>query len=109
MIARDESPAPRTGRRQAGRAAMKIRRERAIEELYSDDPERADALAFGRRTGLTRRGLLGGAGLAALSAAVGAGIPFASRMPGGRLPAAFAQAQPAAPKGPQPAHLPRTD
>src|SRR5262245_65315644 len=71
MIARDESPAPRTGRRLPGRIAMTNRRERAIEELYADDPERADALAFGRRAGATRRGFLGGAGLAAATAAVG--------------------------------------
>ena len=40
--------------------------ERSIEELYRDDPERADAVAFGRRAGVDRRGFLGGAGLAAI-------------------------------------------
>ena len=76
--------------------------ERSIEELYRDDPERADALAFGRKTGIDRRGFLGGAGV--LGALVGGAIPFAGNMPGGLLPAAFAQpaaAPPAAPKGPQ--------
>ena len=68
------------------------RRERSIQELYADDPERADAEAFGRRTGTSRRGFLGGAGLAAMAAAVGAPIPFAERMPGGLIPAALAQA-----------------
>ena len=78
--------------------------ERSIEELYADDPEGADAVAFGRETGASRRGFLGGAGLAAMSAAVGGAIPFAANMPGGLIPAAMAQgappAAPAAPKGP---------
>jgi DMSO/TMAO reductase YedYZ molybdopterin-dependent catalytic subunit len=69
--------------------------ERSIEELYRDDPERADAVVFGRATGTSRRGFLGGAGLAAMSAAVGGAIPFAQNMPAGLIPAAFAQGQPA--------------
>jgi sulfite oxidase len=77
--------------------------ERSIAELYEADPERADAVVFGRRTPLSRRGFLGGSGLAAMGAAVGGVIPFADRMPGGLTPAALAQpaAAPAAPKGPQ--------
>ncbi len=77
--------------------------ERSIEELYGDDPERADALAFGRRIAQSRRGFLGGAGLTAMSAAVGGEIPFADNMPGGLIPAAMAQAQTGGPvpKGPQ--------
>jgi len=75
------------------------RGERSLEELYRDDPERADALVFGRGTGLNRRGFLRGAGLAAMSAAVGGGIPYAAMMPGGLIPAAFAQGN--EPKGPQ--------
>jgi sulfite oxidase len=70
---------------------MSGHKERSIEELYRDDPERADALAFGRETGASRRGFLGGAGLAAMSAAVGGAIPFAANMPGGLIPAALAQ------------------
>jgi DMSO/TMAO reductase YedYZ molybdopterin-dependent catalytic subunit len=66
--------------------------ERSIHELYEDDPERADAVVFGRKTEATRRGFLGGAGLAAIGAAVGGTIPFAQNMPGGLIPAAFAQA-----------------
>jgi DMSO/TMAO reductase YedYZ molybdopterin-dependent catalytic subunit len=65
-------------------------RERSLEELYADDPERAEALAFGRRTDSTRRGFLGGAGLAAMTAAVGGPIVFAHQMPGGLIPAALA-------------------
>ena len=78
---------------------MSDRIERSLDELYHD-PERADALIFGRKTAVSRRGFLGGSGLAAMSAAVGGAIPFAAMMPGGLVPAAFAQgAEP--PKGPQ--------
>jgi sulfite oxidase len=70
--------------------------ERSIEELYADDPERADAVVFGRKTDVNRRGFLGGAGLAAMGAAVGGAIPFAQNMPGGLIPAAMAQDKPAA-------------
>src|SRR5882724_3140011 len=78
---------------------MSGRIERSFCELYRD-PERADALIFGRKAGVSRRGFLGGTGLAAMSAAVGGAIPFAANMPGGLVPAAFAQgAEP--PKGPQ--------
>lgn len=67
------------------------RTERSVQELYRDDPDRADALAFGRR------GALKGGALAAMGAAVGAAIPFAGAMPGGTLPALFAR--PAAAQG----------
>ncbi len=63
--------------------------ERSLVELYAEDPERADALAWGRR------GALKGAALAAMGAALGAAIPFAARMPRGLLPAALAQGAPA--------------
>jgi len=69
--------------------------ERSIQELYADDPERADALAWGRR------GTLKGASLAAMGAALGAAIPFAGGMPAGTMPALFsrpAAAQGAAPR-----------
>jgi sulfite oxidase len=75
--------------------------ERSIDELYHEDGERADALIFGRRTQIDRRGFLGASGLAAMGAAVGATIPFADRMPAGLMPAAFAQSPAAPPKGPQ--------
>jgi sulfite oxidase len=80
---------------------MPGRIERSIEELYHDDQERADAVVFGRRTQIDRRGFLGAGGLAAIAAAVGGTIPFADRMPGGLIPAALAQSPPAPPKGPQ--------
>ncbi|MGK7868604.1 sulfite oxidase [Falsiroseomonas sp. E2-1-a20] len=59
--------------------------ERSVQELYRDDPERADAVAFGRRDALK------GAALAAMGGAVGAAIPFGGSMPGGTLPAIFAR------------------
>ena len=59
--------------------------ERSFQELYRDDPDRADALVWGRR------GALKGAALAAMGAALGATIPFARSMPGGLVPAALAQ------------------
>jgi DMSO/TMAO reductase YedYZ molybdopterin-dependent catalytic subunit len=85
--------------------AMK-RTERSLNELYADDAERADAVVFGRRAGVDRRGFLNGAGLAGLGAAVGGAIPFAAHMPAGLIPAALAQGAPAAgggapQKGPQ--------
>ncbi|MBI3433851.1 MAG: sulfite oxidase [Proteobacteria bacterium] len=99
--------------------------ERSIEELYQDDAERADAVAFGREVGPSRRGFLGGGALATMSAAVGGAIPFAAFMPGGLIPAALAQGQPAAgapaapaapaaaapaaPKGPQHLNFPGKD
>ncbi|MCC6891049.1 MAG: molybdopterin-dependent oxidoreductase [Hyphomicrobiales bacterium] len=80
---------------------MTGRIERSIDELYRNDPERADAVVFGRRTGASRRGFLGGSGLAAISAAVGGAIPFAATMPGGLIPAALAQEKAPPGKGPQ--------
>lgn len=79
--------------------------ERSLGELTTDDPERADALLYGRRTDATRRGFLNGVGLAAMGATVGAAIPFSGNMPAGLVPAALAQgAAPsssgAAPKSP---------
>ncbi|MBR0678954.1 sulfite oxidase [Roseomonas eburnea] len=59
--------------------------ERSVQELYRDDPERADALVWGRR------GTLKGAALAAMGATLGGSIPFARSMPSGLLPAALAQ------------------
>jgi len=69
--------------------------ERSIQELYRDDPERGDAIAFGRR------GALKGAALATMGAALGGAIPFAGRMPEGLLPALFARPAAAQGAGPQ--------
>jgi DMSO/TMAO reductase YedYZ molybdopterin-dependent catalytic subunit len=77
--------------------------ERSLDELYRDDPERADAVAFGRTTDTSRRGFLEKAGLAAFGAAVGGTVPFAANMPAGLIPAALAQATPPAPAAPTPA------
>jgi len=68
-----------------------MRIERTLRELYRSDPERADTLVFGRRAGPSRRGFLGGLGLAAMGRAVGGPIVFAATMPAGLIPAALAQ------------------
>src|SRR5262245_25022600 len=89
-----------------------VKHERSIDELYEADPERADAVAFSRTTDASRRGFLGGAGLAAMSVAVGGAIPFAANMPAGLVPAALAQGAPsgaAPPKGPQLLKFPGKD
>ena len=88
--------------------------ETTLDELYQADPERADATVFGRKagvdkTGVDRRGFLGGSGLAAMSAAVGGAIPFAANMPGGLIPAALAQEKPVPTKGPQHLKFPGKD
>jgi DMSO/TMAO reductase YedYZ molybdopterin-dependent catalytic subunit len=88
--------------------------ERLIDELYRDDPERADAVAFGRRTDVSRRGFLGGAGIGAMGAAVGGAVVFGDSMPAGLIPTAFAQEKKdapaaAAPKGPQLLQFPGKD
>ena len=67
-------------------------KQRGIHELYAEDPVRADELVWGRKADpVTRRGFLTRGGLVAMSAAVGASIPFAHLMPGGLIPAALAQ------------------
>ena len=73
--------------------------ERSVQELYRDDPERGDAVAFGRR------GALKGTALAAMGAAVGGAIPFAGNMSSGTLPALFARPAAAQGAGGQPAVL----
>lgn len=67
------------------------RRTTGIHALYAADPDAADRRLWGREADpVTRRGFLRGGGLAAMSAALGAAIPFARYMPGGLIPAAFA-------------------
>ncbi|MFM9941193.1 MAG: sulfite oxidase [Hyphomicrobiaceae bacterium] len=70
---------------------MRNGKERSPDELYQSDPERADAVIFGRRTAASRRGFLNGLGLTATTAAVGGVIVHAATMPAGLIPAAFAQ------------------
>jgi DMSO/TMAO reductase YedYZ molybdopterin-dependent catalytic subunit len=69
---------------------MSNKTERGLFELYDSDPERADALIFGRTADRDRRGFLKGAGLATMGAMVGAAIPFHRNMPSGFIPVAFA-------------------
>ncbi|MDA5095809.1 sulfite oxidase [Aliiroseovarius sp. KMU-50] len=61
-----------------------------IHEYFARDPEKADRRFFGRVSHSNRRGFLKGAGLATMSAMVGATIPFHKNMPAGLIPAAFA-------------------
>jgi DMSO/TMAO reductase YedYZ molybdopterin-dependent catalytic subunit len=67
-------------------------KKRGIHELYKTDPIAADEMIWGRKADpVSRRGFLTKGGLVAMSAAVGASIPFAEFMPGGLIPAALAQ------------------
>ena len=62
-----------------------------IDTLYAADPIAADRQLWGRETSaLSRRGFLKKSGLVAMSAAIGAAIPFARFMPSGLIPSAFA-------------------
>lgn len=65
---------------------------RGIHQLYRSNPLEADRQLWGRISDpLSRRGFLRGAGLVAMTAALGSQIPFARFMPGGLIPAALAQ------------------
>ena len=67
-------------------------KKRGIHELYQSDPLVADETVWGRQSDpMSRRGFLTKSSLLAMSAAVGASIPFAHLMPGGLIPAALAQ------------------
>ena len=66
--------------------------------LFAEDPERADREVFGRECHADRRGFLRGAGLTAMTAAVGMSIPFHRNIPQGFIPAAMAQGNPLAGK-----------
>lgn len=69
-----------------------MKTKKGLHELYRDDTEQADDLVWGRKVDkLSRRGFVGGSGLAAMAAVLGASIPFARYMPGGLIPAALAQ------------------
>jgi DMSO/TMAO reductase YedYZ molybdopterin-dependent catalytic subunit len=71
---------------------LPVKLTRGIHELYGADPERADALLWGRSgQSLTRRGFVGVAGVSAISAALRATVPYARFFPAGMIPAAFAQ------------------
>lgn len=62
------------------------RKKTGIHALYSKNPGHADWVVWGRKVDpLTRRGFLQGSGYVAMTAALGATIPFASLMPGGLI------------------------
>ncbi len=65
---------------------------RGIHALYAEDVDKADKLLWSREANpLTRRGFLTKGSSLAMSAAVGATIPFAYLMPSGLIPAVFAE------------------
>jgi len=67
--------------------------QRGIHELYAADPERADALIFGRgaAAGPSRRKFLSDAGALLFGSGLRAAVPYARFLPAGVIPAAFAQ------------------
>jgi len=66
---------------------------RGLSELYTEDPERADALMLGREAERgTRRGFLRSGALLSMNVALGVSIPFAHCFPAGLIPAAYADA-----------------
>jgi DMSO/TMAO reductase YedYZ molybdopterin-dependent catalytic subunit len=72
--------------------------------LRPDDPRPSDTAALGDRVDRSRRGFLGGTGLAAIGAFIGGAMPFENSAGIGlAIPGAHAQtgAAPAQPKGPQ--------
>ena len=87
--------------------------ERLIDELYADDPERADALVFGRRTDVSRRGFLERGRACRHERRRRRPDRVRASMPGGLIPAALRAggqegcAAAAAPQGPAEAQLPR--
>ena len=62
-------------------------------ELYEQNEIEADKKLFGRITNSNRRGFLKGAGLATMSAMVGAVIPFSANIPRGLIPIALANTE----------------
>jgi len=67
------------------------KRTAGIHELYNKSPQQADKQLWGREVDpKTRRGFIKNSGLAAMAAFLGSSIPFASKMPGGLIPAALA-------------------
>ena len=69
-----------------------MKKKAGLHELYAKDSSKADSIVWGRKTDpVSRRGFLRGTGLVAMSAAVGASIPFAKYFPQGLIPAALAQ------------------
>ena len=71
---------------------MAGKRERGLWELYTKDPEKADAEIWDRKPKpLSRRGFLKKTGLASMALAIGSQIPFFRNMPGRFIPLALAE------------------
>jgi len=74
---------------------MNQKKERGLWELYEIDPEKADAELWDRtQESSSRRSFLKNSGVAALTLALSAPIPFLSNMPTGLIPAALADTSP---------------
>ena len=69
----------------------RLEKPKGLFAVYEDDPDAADRALFGRVPYPDRRGFLKGAGLATMSAMLGAAIPFHRNMPAGFIPIAFAE------------------
>ena len=73
---------------------MKRKKERGLRELYASDPEKADAELWNRAPEtVSRRGFLKNSGIAALTVALAAPIPFFRNMPSGLIPIALADTE----------------
>jgi len=70
---------------------MSRKKERGLWELYLNDPEKADAVIWNRKTDSSRRGFLKRAGLATMVFTIGSYIPFFRNMPSGMIPLALAE------------------
>jgi len=66
-------------------------RRKSLASLYAEDPA-AERRLFGRAPHPDRRGFLRGAGLAAMTGALGMAMPFHRNFPAGLIPQALAQA-----------------
>lgn len=64
---------------------------RGLFELYQQDPERADALLWGRKAPRGRRGFLKRLGMGSMGAVLGAKLVYAEHFPAGMIPAALLQ------------------
>ena len=82
------------GALRAGRAlqadSAPLKESTTLSELYADGAAEGDYRLFGRVADSDRRGFLRGAGLGAMTALIGANIPYHRFMPSGLIPVALA-------------------
>ena len=75
----------------APKARVQSQAHPSISDVYAEGAEQGDLRMFGRIAESDRRGFLHGTGLAAMSALVGAAIPYHRFMPSGLIPVALAE------------------